>query len=163
MGGRRVLLLFCRAVAAFSLHFRSPRLLLCVHKKKNAALLNGRERENKTLRGVAPVFKLLINAIDLWPASSPRATGQLVFQCMQCFTYHEADSYWGNISYATKVLLMYAQRLGGQSLGKRIWMSAAAWVCKGGGVGGGGVGGWLKVHNITYAGRLECALRYAFC
>lgn len=92
-----------------------PALAVVCTQKKNASPLNGRERENKTSRGVAPVFKLLINAIGLWSASSPRATGQLVFQWMQCFMYHEADSYWGTISYITKVLLMYAQRLGGQS------------------------------------------------
>lgn len=34
---------------------------------------------------------------------------------MQCFMYYEADSYRGNISYITKILLMYAQQLGGQS------------------------------------------------
>lgn len=27
---------------------------------------------------------------------------------MQCFMYHEADSYGGNIFYITKILLIYA-------------------------------------------------------
>lgn len=35
-----------------------PRTCCCVYTEKDAAPLNGRERENKTLHGVAPVFKL---------------------------------------------------------------------------------------------------------
>lgn len=50
----------------------------CWHK--SAAPLNGRKRGNKTSCGATPVFKLLINSIDLWSALSLYAMGQLLFQ-----------------------------------------------------------------------------------